>query len=227
MPREGVFARVLDVYKRQRVELVSPREDDPAEYAVVKAADGTCYSLTLAGAANLLGYVPEGDYARGNTESARIAWQALGELLQVSAEKAARMAMDLAMEKDVYKRQIYLLDTTQWHDYGLVVDDASETYDVYVDGEMVIPDASACTYKGGDLFRVGMDTEARGNMDVRAVRLGSGDLYEGNSEEEKPDGENPGEGKPEGENPEDKEWDILKHSFSPEWDSEDVYKRQP
>ena len=53
-----------------------------------------------------------------------------------------------------------------------------------------------------------------------AVRLGSGDLYEGNSEEEKPDGENPGEGKPEGENPEDKEWDILKHSFSPEWDSE-------
>ena len=82
-----------------RVELVSPREDDPAEYAVVKAADGTCYSLTLAGAANLLGYVPEGDYARGNTESARIAWQALGELLQVSAEKAARMAMDLAMEK--------------------------------------------------------------------------------------------------------------------------------
>lgn len=116
--------------------------------------------------------------------------------------------------------QIYPLDTTQWHDYGLVVDDASETYDVYVDGEMVIPDAPACTYKGGDLFRVGMDTEARGNMDVQAVRLGSGDLYEGNSEEEKPDGENPGEGKPEGENPEDKEWDILKHSFSPEWDSE-------
>ena len=50
------------------------------------------------------------------------------------------------------------------------------------------------------------------------MRSGSGDLYEGNSEEEKPDGENPGEGKP-GE-PEDKEWDILKHSFSPEWDSE-------
>ncbi len=81
------------------VELVSPRADDPAEYAVVKAADGTCYSLTLAGAANLLGYVPEGDYARGNIESARIAWQALGELLQVSAEQAARMAVDLAMEK--------------------------------------------------------------------------------------------------------------------------------
>ena len=72
-----------------RVELVSPREDDPAEYAVVKAADGTCYPLTLVGAANLLGYVPEGDYARGNTESARIAWQALGELLQVSAEQPA------------------------------------------------------------------------------------------------------------------------------------------
>ena len=80
---------------------------------------------------------------------------------------------------------------------------------------------SGIVFFAGDVYkRQGMDTEARGNMDVQAVRLGSGDLYEGNSEEEKPDGENPGEGKPEGENPEDKEWDILKHSFSPEWDSE-------
>lgn len=88
-----------EVMKNLKVELVSPRQDDPSEYAVVKAANGKNYSLTLAGAANLLGYVPEDDYARGNIESAELAWQALGDLLHVSAKEAARMAIDLAMEK--------------------------------------------------------------------------------------------------------------------------------
>ena len=34
-------------------------------------ANGKKYALSLAGAANLAGYVPEGDYARGNLEAAR------------------------------------------------------------------------------------------------------------------------------------------------------------
>ncbi len=85
--------------KNLQVELISPREDDPSEYAVVEDKNGKRYSLTLAGAANLLGYVPEGDYARGCIESARAAWQALGEKLHLSAEEAARKAVDLAMEK--------------------------------------------------------------------------------------------------------------------------------
>ena len=38
----------------------------PCEYVTVLAQDGREYSLTLAGAANLLGYVPDGDYARGH-----------------------------------------------------------------------------------------------------------------------------------------------------------------
>lgn len=82
-----------------QIQMVSPKADDPCEYVTVKTAAGKEYSLTLAGAANLLGYVPEGDYARGNVESAALAWQALGEHLGVSAEEAARMALDLAMEK--------------------------------------------------------------------------------------------------------------------------------
>ncbi|WP_101911328.1 hydantoinase/oxoprolinase family protein [Marasmitruncus massiliensis] len=82
-----------------KIRLVSPRSEDPCEYAVAVAQDGAEYSLTLAGAANLLGYVPEGDYARGVQASARAAWQALGEHMGTGAEQAARQAIDLATDK--------------------------------------------------------------------------------------------------------------------------------
>lgn len=82
------------------LQLISPRPDDPNEYATVRAQDGKVYSLTLAGAANLLGYVPEGDYAYSHAASCnKIAWQALGTEIGVSAEVAARQAMNVAMKK--------------------------------------------------------------------------------------------------------------------------------
>lgn len=81
------------------VKFVSPRKDDPCEYVLVKAQDGEEYSLTLAGAANLLGYIPEGDYAQGNIKCAKAAWQALGDYLGMPAEDAAKQVMDLAIRK--------------------------------------------------------------------------------------------------------------------------------
>lgn len=81
------------------VLFVSPRADDPKEYVLVKNPAGAEYSLTLAGAANLLGYVPEEDYARGNDQTTKAAWDALGAYLGCDGTAAARQAMDLAMEK--------------------------------------------------------------------------------------------------------------------------------
>ncbi|MGV2881712.1 MULTISPECIES: hydantoinase/oxoprolinase family protein [Paenibacillus] len=80
------------------IGLVSPREGDP-DYVTVRCAEGHEYALTLAGAANLLNLVPEDDYARGNVESDRIAWDTLGAHLGISAEEAARSAMDIAIQK--------------------------------------------------------------------------------------------------------------------------------
>lgn len=80
------------------IGLVRPREGDP-DYVTVRSKGGHEYALTLAGAANLLNHVPEADYARGNIESTRIAWQALGSHLGISAEEAARAAMDIAIRK--------------------------------------------------------------------------------------------------------------------------------
>ena len=81
------------------IELISPRADDPADYAVVRCANGESYALTLCGAANVLGYVPEGDYARGDVEAARKAWQALADRLGSTVEELCRQAIDIAMGK--------------------------------------------------------------------------------------------------------------------------------
>ena len=53
----------------------------------------------MACAANFLGFVPEGDYARGNRESARLALEAIGKAVGLSAEQAAERILELASAK--------------------------------------------------------------------------------------------------------------------------------
>ena len=81
------------------IEFVSPKEGDPNEYVVIQGDSGKTYSYTLAGAANLLGYVPEGDYAQGNADTNQAAWEALGSYLGISAKAAAEKVMAFALEK--------------------------------------------------------------------------------------------------------------------------------
>lgn len=70
-----------------KLELSAPLPEDEKVFAVVCGSDGRRVSLTLAGAANLLGTVPKGDYAFSeDTGNARIAWQALGDVIGCSAE---------------------------------------------------------------------------------------------------------------------------------------------
>lgn len=85
--------------KSGEVKFVNPREDDPCEYVLISANDGNSYSYTLAGAANLLGYIQDGDYAKGNIIPTKVAWEVLGNYLGISAEEAAKQVMDLAMKK--------------------------------------------------------------------------------------------------------------------------------
>lgn len=93
-----VFASAADIVD-PRVGLIAPREDDQPNYAVVTCANGESYALTLAGAANILGYVPEDDYAAGSTEAARLAWGVLAETIGGTVEGLCRQAMDIAMGK--------------------------------------------------------------------------------------------------------------------------------
>lgn len=93
-----VFTPAEDICE-PTVELIAPREDDQANYAVVSCANGESYALTLCGAANILGYVLEGDYAHGNVDAARKAWQALADKIGGTVESLCEQAMDIAMDK--------------------------------------------------------------------------------------------------------------------------------
>lgn len=78
---------------------VRPMETDP-EYACIECANGVRVALTMAGAANIAGFVPEGDYARGNVEAARKAWQPLADNMGCTVEEAARKVLEFAALKN-------------------------------------------------------------------------------------------------------------------------------
>jgi hypothetical protein len=55
------------------LKAVHPISTDP-EYAYIECSNGKKYALTLSGAANIAGYVPEDSYAKGNIEAAKKDW---------------------------------------------------------------------------------------------------------------------------------------------------------
>jgi N-methylhydantoinase A/oxoprolinase/acetone carboxylase beta subunit len=65
----------------------------------VLASDGTRIAITPTCAANVLGTVPDGAFARGNAESARIACEIVGGALGVDAQTLARAILDRATER--------------------------------------------------------------------------------------------------------------------------------
>ena len=78
---------------------VRPMETDP-EYACIECANGVRVALTMAGAANLAGYVHPEDYAYGNTEAARKAWQPLADNMGCTVEEAAKKVLAFAVAKN-------------------------------------------------------------------------------------------------------------------------------
>lgn len=102
----SVFARLQGPLK---VVEVTPFPGDPAYYAV-EDAGGQRVAVTTTCAANLLGYVREGDYARGNVESARQALTAVGATLGRTAEEVARDVLERAAAKVMPTLQQLLVD---------------------------------------------------------------------------------------------------------------------
>ena len=78
---------------------VRPMETDP-EYACIECANGVRVALTMAGAANLAGYVKDEDYAHGNMEAARKAWKPLADNMGCTVEEAAKKVLDFAAVKN-------------------------------------------------------------------------------------------------------------------------------
>jgi N-methylhydantoinase A len=81
------------------VEHIRPTEHDTPDYAAIVARDGTRIALTPTCASNLLGYVPENAFARGNTQAARRGFEVLAQHLNAQPEQLARDLLDIASTK--------------------------------------------------------------------------------------------------------------------------------
>ncbi|MEW6201658.1 MAG: hydantoinase/oxoprolinase family protein [bacterium] len=91
-----------------KMELIAPLPGDTADYAVVRTGAGKRVAVTATCAANMLGLVPEGDYARGNAESARLAMRALAKAMGKTEEETAREMIQTLVEK-IHRRVAGLL----------------------------------------------------------------------------------------------------------------------
>ncbi len=93
--------------KGGKAVLTSPRGEDLEEYAVLRTVDGD-YAITLTCVSNYLGAVPDGDYAEGDKESAKLAVSALSSLLSKGEERVCEEVMSKASRKieDVIKSLI-------------------------------------------------------------------------------------------------------------------------
>ena len=82
-----------------RLVALRPLAGDP-EYAVIECDGGVRVCLTMAGAANIAGFVHDGDYARGNVEAARRAWEPLAQSMGCSVDEAAQKVLGFANQKN-------------------------------------------------------------------------------------------------------------------------------
>ena len=76
-----------------------PKEGDPIDYIAIESAGGKRFAITNTCAANALGLVPEGDYARANQTSAKLALSILANRLGTTMEQAAIMILDISAKK--------------------------------------------------------------------------------------------------------------------------------
>lgn len=93
-----VYANEEDIVE-PKLKLIKPLKGDP-DYCYIECSNGKKYCLTLSGAANILNYVKDKDYARGNIKAARKAWKVLADKCGVTIEEAAKIAMEFAAQKN-------------------------------------------------------------------------------------------------------------------------------
>lgn len=78
---------------------MQPRENDPDDYVAIRLNNGESVTITNTCAANVLGILSEGDYARGNEVSARMAIKLLADEVGMSVEDTARSILQKSTDK--------------------------------------------------------------------------------------------------------------------------------
>lgn len=95
----SVYAKKEDI-KEPEIILFQPKSGDPADYVAVKCSNGMKLAITVSCAANILGFVKEGDYAFGNRDAAVKAFEPLARKFNITVEMLAKQIMDKASHKN-------------------------------------------------------------------------------------------------------------------------------
>lgn len=95
----SVYANPMDIID-PKIILIAPTKNDPSDYVVIECANGQRYTITVSCAANILGYVKEGDYAYGNKEAAVKAFEPFAKKYGITVEEFAIQIMNKASEKN-------------------------------------------------------------------------------------------------------------------------------
>lgn len=81
------------------IEMVSPKQGDPADYVVLKLKNGKRICFTNTCAANVLGLIDKKYFAFGNANAARKAMQPVADKLGITVETLATQILDKDYEK--------------------------------------------------------------------------------------------------------------------------------
>jgi N-methylhydantoinase A len=76
-----------------------PKEGDSIDYIAIESGGGKRFAITNTCAANALGLVSEGDYAKANQTSAKLALSILANRLSTTMEQAATLILDISAKK--------------------------------------------------------------------------------------------------------------------------------
>ncbi|MGI0028810.1 MAG: hydantoinase/oxoprolinase family protein [Nitrososphaera sp.] len=76
-----------------------PIEGDPMDYVAIETGGGKRFAITNTCAANALGTIPEGDYAKGNEVSAKMALSILANRIGLTMEGAATSILEISTKK--------------------------------------------------------------------------------------------------------------------------------
>jgi N-methylhydantoinase A len=76
-----------------------PKDGDPTDYVAIKGKDGKLFAITNTCAANSLGLIKEGDYAKGNQISARTAISLLSKSLGIDIKETSKSILEIAASK--------------------------------------------------------------------------------------------------------------------------------
>lgn len=92
------YENFAQLEKVDEFKFIKPLEGDNDDYVVITSA-GNEYALTLAGAANILGYIPQNDYAYAEVKSSILAWKKVADFYKKDVKELAKDAMDIACKK--------------------------------------------------------------------------------------------------------------------------------